>query len=189
MPAKLIIIMGFSYSYAFFEIFMNVRSRSKGTVATSGDKGSLWVLYGLITLGYALSFAVGATRTGRLNSWDTLFAIGSVLAVIGLAIRVQSILTLRQYFTYSVAKIEGHTLIETGLYGRIRHPGYLGQLLIFTGISVSLSNWLSILFMMLPVLIGFVYRIKVEEQFMLEQLGEKYASYQQRTKRLIPLIY
>jgi protein-S-isoprenylcysteine O-methyltransferase Ste14 len=189
MPAKLIIIIGFSYLYAFFEVFMNVRSRSKGTVATTGDKGSLWVLYGLITLGYALSFAIGATKTGRMNSWDTFFAIGSGLAVIGLMIRMQSILTLRQYFTYSVAKIEGHAVIETGLYGRIRHPAYLGQLLIFTGISISLSNWLSILFMMLPVMIGYVYRIKVEEQFMVEQLGERYANYQKRTKRIIPLIY
>ncbi len=189
MPAKLIIIIGFSYLYGFFEVFMNVRSKRKGTVATSGDKGSLWLLYGLITLGYTLSFAIGATQNGRMHSWDTFFAIGSGLAVIGLAVRVQSILTLRQYFTYSVAKIEGHTLIETGLYGRIRHPGYLGQLLIFTGISISMSNWLSILFMMLPVMIGYVYRIKVEERFMLEQLGERYANYQKRTKRIIPLLY
>ena len=44
-------------------------------------------------------------------------------------------MTLRQYFTYSVAKVEDHKLIETGLYKNIRHPGYLGQLLIFLGIS------------------------------------------------------
>ena len=45
MPAKLIIIIGFSYLYGFFEVFMNVRSKRKGTVAASGDKGSLWLLY------------------------------------------------------------------------------------------------------------------------------------------------
>jgi protein-S-isoprenylcysteine O-methyltransferase Ste14 len=189
MPARFFIVIGFSYMYGFFEVFMNVRSRSKGTVATSGDKGSLWLLYGLITLGYAMSFAVGATRNGRMHSGELFFAIGSGLAAIGLMVRVQSILTLRQYFTYSVAKIEGHSLIDKGLYAHIRHPGYLGQLLIFTGISIALSNWLSILFMMLPVMIGYGYRIKVEEQFMLEQLGEKYATYQKRTNRIIPLLY
>ena len=68
MPARLIIIVGFSYLYGFFEVFMNVRSQSKGTVATSGDKGSLRLLYGLITLGFALSFAIGATRTKRTIS-------------------------------------------------------------------------------------------------------------------------
>jgi protein-S-isoprenylcysteine O-methyltransferase Ste14 len=124
-----------------------------------------------------------------MYSWDTFFAIGAVLVVIGLMIRIWAISTLKQHFTYSVAKVENHQLIETGLYKSIRHPGYLGQLIIFIGISTSVSNWLSILFMMIPVCIGYAYRINVEEKFMIEQLGEDYLNYQKRTKRLIPLIY
>ena len=103
MDIKIIIIIGFSYLYGFFEVFMNLRQGSKRKAASSGDKGSLWVLYGLITLGYTLSFSIGATKIGRMNGWDVFFAIGAVLAVTGLVIRIQSILTLRQYFTYSVA--------------------------------------------------------------------------------------
>jgi protein-S-isoprenylcysteine O-methyltransferase Ste14 len=85
--------------------------------------------------------------------------------------------------------VENHKIIESGLYKFIRHPGYLGQLIIFIGISTSISNWLSILVMMIPVSLGYLYRIKVEERFMLEQLGEDYLNYQERTKRLIPMIY
>jgi protein-S-isoprenylcysteine O-methyltransferase Ste14 len=168
---------------------MNLRQRSKGKITSSGDKGSLWVLYILITIGYFLSFSIGATKIGRMNHWDAFFAVGVVLTIIGLMIRIQSILTLRQYFTYSVAKVDDHNLIETGLYKVIRHPGYLGQLIIFIGISISLSNWLSILAMTIPIAIGYGYRIKVEERFMLEQLGKKYLDYQKRTKRIIPMIY
>jgi protein-S-isoprenylcysteine O-methyltransferase Ste14 len=189
MDPKIIIIIGFSYLYGFFELFMNLRNKNKSKVTTSGDKGSLWLLFGLITVGYALSFAIGATKIGRMPYWNTFFAIGAVLVVLGLVIRITSIMTLRQFFTYSVAKVEGHQLIETGLYKNIRHPGYLGQLLIFLGLSISLSNWLSILLMMVPVAIGYLYRIKVEERFMVDQLGEIYLNYQKRTKRLIPLIY
>jgi protein-S-isoprenylcysteine O-methyltransferase Ste14 len=189
MDLKIIIIIGFSYLYGFFELFMSFRNKKKSKVTSSGDKGSLWMLYGLITLGYALSFAIGATKIGRMPYWNTFFAIGAILVVLGLVIRITSIMTLRQYFTYSVAKVEGHQLIETGLYKNIRHPGYLGQLLIFLGLSISLSNWLSILLMMFPVTIGYLYRIKVEERFMTVQLGEDYLSYQKRTKRIIPLIY
>jgi protein-S-isoprenylcysteine O-methyltransferase len=97
--------------------------------------------------------------------------------------------TLKQQFTYTVTKIENHELIEKGLYKSIRHPGYLGQLIIFTGISTLLSNWLSIVLMIIPVLLGYIYRIRVEEKFMIEQMGEKYLDYQNRTKRLIPMIY
>jgi protein-S-isoprenylcysteine O-methyltransferase Ste14 len=98
-------------------------------------------------------------------------------------------MTLKEHFTYTVTKIENHELIESGLYKSIRHPGYLGQMIVIIGTSVSLSNWLSILFMIIPVVFGFIYRINVEESFMIEQMGEKYADYQKRTKRLIPAIY
>ena len=189
MDLKIIIIIAVSYLYGFFEVVMNLRQRSKSKLTTSSDKCSLWLLYSLITVGYALSFSMGATKIGRIYYWNTFFTIGMALIVIGLIIRIHSILTLKQYFTYSVAKVEKHKIIETGLYKFIRHPGYLGQLIIFIGISTSISNWLSILVMMIPVTLGYLYRIKVEERFMLEQLGEDYLNYQERTKRLIPMIY
>jgi len=189
MDPKIIIIIAVSYFYGFFEVFMNLRQRSKSKVTTSRDKGSLWWLYGLITLGYALSFSIGATRIGRIYDWNTFFIVGMALFVIGFIIRVHSLLTLNQYFTYSVAKVENHKIIETGLYKFIRHPGYLGQLIIFIGLSISLSNWLSILAMTIPVVIGYGYRIKVEDGFMRDQLGTDYLDYQKRTKRIIPMIY
>lgn len=189
MEIKLSLIIGFSFLYGFFEIFMNVRQRSKNAVTNLSDKGSLWLLYSLITVGYFFSFSVGATKIGRIYYWNTFFAIGVVLIITGLIIRIHAIKTLKQYFTYSVAKVENHKLVETGLYKSIRHPGYLGQLLIFVGISTSLSNGLSILLMIIPISIGYIYRIRVEENFMIEQLGEEYLNYQKRTKKLIPMIY
>ena len=189
MDPKIIIIIVVSYLYGFFEVFMNLRQRSKIKVTNSSDKSSLWLLYSLITVGYALSFSIGATKMGRIYYWNTFFAVGMALVVIGFVIRIHSILTLNQYFTYSVAKVENHKIIETGLYKFIRHPGYLGQLFIFFGISISISNWLSILLMLIPITIGYIYRIKVEERFMVEQMGENYLIYQERTKRLIPMIY
>jgi protein-S-isoprenylcysteine O-methyltransferase Ste14 len=111
------------------------------------------------------------------------------LVVIGFIIRIHSMLTLKQYFSYSVAKVENHKIIATGLYKFIRHPGYLGQLMIFLGISISISNWFSILLMMIPVTIGYLYRMRIEEKFMSEQLGEDYRIYQEHTKKIIPLLY
>jgi protein-S-isoprenylcysteine O-methyltransferase Ste14 len=43
--------------------------------------------------------------------------------------------------------------------------------------------------MIIPVLLGYLNRINVEEKFMIEQMGQKYVDYQKRTKRLIPHIY
>ena len=75
MDMKLIIIIGFSYLYGFFEVFMNLRQRNKSKVSTSGDKSSLWWLYGLITVGYALSFSIGATKVGRIYYWNTFLQL------------------------------------------------------------------------------------------------------------------
>lgn len=191
MNIKLQTIIYFSYLYGFFELFMGVRQRlkRKQNIVKSGDRLSIWILFILIGIGYFLSFTIGFTKTGRLYHWNYFFAIGAILAVTGLLIRIISILTLKQHFTYTVTKIDNHKLIDTGLYKNIRHPGYLGQLLIFFGISIALSNWISMISMMLPVLIGYLNRIHVEERFMIEQMGQKYLDYQKRTKKLIPMIF
>ncbi|MHC1739797.1 MAG: isoprenylcysteine carboxylmethyltransferase family protein [Anaerolineaceae bacterium] len=189
MDPKIIIIIAVSYLYGFFEVIMNIRQRNKTKVTNLRDKRSLWWLYGLITVGYALSFSIGATKIGRIHDWNLFFVVGMSLFVIGLMIRIQSILTLKQFFTYSVAKVENQKIIETGMYKFLRHPGYLGQLIIFLGISISISNWLSMLAMMIPVVVGYAYRISVEEKFMLEQFGPNYLDYQKRTKKIVPFIY
>jgi len=189
MNTKLILIIAFSAVYGIFELFISRQQKYNREISKSGDKGSIWLLTISITIGYWLSFIVAATKMGRIYYWNTFFLIGSCLVITGLIIRVTSILKLKHQFTYTVTKIENHELIETGLYKIIRHPGYLGQLTIFLGISLCLSNWLSILLMITPVLFGFLNRINVEEKFMTEQMGQKYLDYKNRTKRLIPAIY
>lgn len=189
MNIKIIIIISFSIVYGLFEIFMSLRQKGERSIARKGDKGSIWGIIISISAGYWLSFIIASSKTGRIYHWNTLFITGTILVAIGLVIRVTSILMLRHQFTYTVTKIENHRLIDKGLYKFIRHPGYLGQLIIFTGIATTLSNWLSLIFMIVPVLTGYLYRISVEERFMSEQMGQAYTDYQKRTKRLIPGVY
>jgi len=83
----------------------NFKTRRKSNVTNSGDKGTYVIIYSYYSWIYFVVF-------NRLNknrqdlSWDTFFAIGVVLIVIGLVIRIQSLWTLKQYFTYSVSIIE-----------------------------------------------------------------------------------
>jgi protein-S-isoprenylcysteine O-methyltransferase Ste14 len=168
---------------------MSRRGKSNREIIKSGDKGSIWLLITAISAGYWLSFLIASTKAGRIYNWNTLFIIGFILIAGGLIIRIASILKLKQQFTYTVTQIDKHQLVETGLYNYIRHPGYLGQLIIFTGTAIALSNWLSVLLMTIPVLLGYLNRIRVEEKFMTLQLGQKYIDYQGRTKRLIPGIF
>jgi protein-S-isoprenylcysteine O-methyltransferase Ste14 len=189
MNIKLILIISFSILYGLFELLLSRRNQADVKIIKSGDKRSILLLTICITLGYWLSFIMASTKTGRIYQWNILFLIGSIVVLSGLIIRVTSIIKLKQHFTYTVVKLENHELIETGLYKSIRHPGYLGQLIIFLGTSICLSNWASMIIMIILVLVGYLNRINVEEKFMSKELGQKYVDYQTRTKRLIPMIY
>ncbi len=189
MILKLALIFAFTFLYGGFEMMMNFRQQAKSKGATGGDKGSLWMLYLSISVGYFLGFSAASTKFGRIYHWDAMFAIGTILVVFGLFIRIRSILTLKKFFTYTVTKYEDQQLITTGFYRYIRHPGYLGQLLVFLGIATALSNWLTILCMMVPILAAYLYRIGVEERFMSDQMGSQYSDYKKKTKKLIPGIF
>jgi protein-S-isoprenylcysteine O-methyltransferase Ste14 len=191
MNIKLLIIIVFSYAYGFLEILMSLRQRLKRNreITHSGDKGSIWILLFLIAAGYSLSFSIGSSDLGRIHHWNAFFTLGLSMIILGLIIRIISISTLRQHFTYTVTRIENHILIESGIYKRIRHPGYLGQIMIFTGTATALSNWLSIVLMFIPVFIGYSYRIFIEEKFLVGLMGQKYIDYQKRTHKLIPEVY
>lgn len=60
---------------------------------------------------------------------------------------------------------------------------------ILYGPATALSNWLSVILMIVPVFLGYLNRINVEEKFMTEQMGTKYIDYQNKTKKLIPGIF
>lgn len=79
-------------------------------------------------------------------------------------------------------------LIDTGLYGRIRHPMYLGLLVFLIGLALWLRSYASVI--VLPVaFVPIVARIFVEERALRETLPE-YAGYVRKVPyRLVPLLW
>ena len=80
-------------------------------------------------------------------------------------------------------------LVDSGVYKFIRHPIYSGVILELLGFGVALSNWLSILLLLLPNLASLAYRIFVEEKVLEKHFGDDYLAYERRTKRLIPGLF
>jgi protein-S-isoprenylcysteine O-methyltransferase len=114
---------------------------------------------------------------------------GAAVFAAGLALRWYAILYLGRFFTVNVAISRDHQLIDTGPYRFIRHPSYSGALMAFLGLGLCIGNWASLAAMLLPTLVVFSWRIRVEERALLGALGEQYFTYMQRTKRLVPAIY
>ena len=59
----------------------------------------------------------------------------------------------------------------------------------FAGMGLALGNWLSLLVLIVLPLVGLVFRIHVEEAALLAKLGDPYAQYMSRTKRLLPGVW
>jgi protein-S-isoprenylcysteine O-methyltransferase Ste14 len=156
------------------------------------DKGShvaliCLIMFGLV-LGILLAWKVPATAL--TSAPDIFFWLGIVLMYAGIVLRLSAIIVLGRSFTTSVAVAAEQTVIEAGPYRLIRHPSYTGILITLLGLGLSLANnWLSLLVIMGCALIGFSYRIWVEEHVLQEHLGQRYQEYMQRTKRLIPFVF
>jgi len=56
------------------------------------------------------------------------------------------------------------------------------------GLGFVLSNWLSLVAVLLFTILGYSYRIWVEEMTLVNALGEPYREYMKRTKRIIPFV-
>jgi len=82
----------------------------------------------------------------------------------------------------------GQVLIDTGPYGCVRHPFYLGFIVFFMGLALWLESYAGVVALLLP-LAGLVARIKVEERTLGETLPG-YADYTRRVRhRLVPFVW
>jgi protein-S-isoprenylcysteine O-methyltransferase Ste14 len=119
--------------------------------------------------------------------WLNYTGLGLMLA--GMGIRYMAITTLGKFFTVDVSISDDHKLVTSGLYKYIRHPAYTGSLMTFFGFGLSMNNWVSLIIIFIPVLLAFLFRIKIEESALLSQAGIEYSEYRKHTWRLIPWIY
>jgi len=80
------------------------------------------------------------------------------------------------------------TVIDTGPYRLVRHPGYAGSLLTWTGFALT-SGSLPVV-AVVSALLGYAYRrrIAAEEQLLRRELSP-YVAYSQRTKKLVPYVW
>ena len=82
---------------------------------------------------------------------------------------------------------EGHELVERGPYRFVRHPIYTGILTMFFATALALGHVAGFAATLL-IFASFWIKLCDEEQLMLQQFPDRYASYQQRVKRIMPFV-
>ncbi|MGZ3687717.1 MAG: protein-S-isoprenylcysteine O-methyltransferase [Bdellovibrionota bacterium] len=84
---------------------------------------------------------------------------------------------------------EGHQLVSSGIYKRIRHPMYSSIYCNVLAQAFLLPNWIAGMAGLIGFTMMFAFRLRPEEQMMIDQFGDQYRAYASRTKRLIPGIW
>jgi protein-S-isoprenylcysteine O-methyltransferase Ste14 len=171
------------------ELIVGIISRRSGTASSRHDRGSHTLLWMILIAATFIGGVVHQLPVARMPYPDAMFWLGMALMLVGMAVRATAIWTLRRFFTVQVTIQESHQLIDRGMYSIIRHPSYTGALISFIGLGFAFGSWLSLAIIVVAALIGFGYRIRVEEAALVGHFGERYRSYSSRTKKLIPFVY
>ena len=186
-----LLVAGYLVMVAFLIVQELLRKTPEAKTFQRGasEKGSM-LLIG-VTLGVGLCLPLVMAVLGLalfpIDLIEGLFALTVML--FGLGLRVWAAITLGVYYTRTLMTRKEHKVVTTGPYARIRHPAYLGVLLLWSGFGV-LSGSLVIAFIF-PVIfvVVYLYRISVEEKMLVRELGEDYVQYQRKTRKLIPAVY
>ena len=114
--------------------------------------------------------------------------LGIAIALTGFGLRIWSMRVLGKFYTRTLKVTENQSIVRAGPYRFIRHPGYLGSILIWSGVAASTTNWIVLLIVLIVMFGVYVYRIQSEEK-MLIATNADYAAYRKQTWRLIPFVF
>jgi protein-S-isoprenylcysteine O-methyltransferase Ste14 len=178
------------YLYRQDPALLAERYRQPGTA--NQRRWDRYIVYGLV-LGFILWIAIMPLDAKRYG-WSPAFPLW--LKIIGgMILLLSSFLFFRSYtdntFLSPLVRIQTERkqrVVSSGVYGFIRHPMYLGGILLFIGTPLLLG---SIYGLLIGVLISFllVARILGEEKMLVKEL-DGYADYKKKVKyRLIPYIW
>lgn len=152
------------------------QATQKGVLAFSG----LMFVAGFVVAGLDYRFGWSYVPKAVLVVASVLFLLAYLLYA--------EVMRENAYLSRTIKVEEGQTVVDTGLYGIVRHPMYMATLLLFLAMPVILGSWYAlIIFAAYPAII--IVRLKDEEELLTKELPG-YAEYKQKVKyRILPFVW
>lgn len=131
----------------------------------------------------------GPTTMAGLPPWPSALSpwAGKLLLALGGVLSLGAGLKLGTNLTPLPHPREGAILVEDGLYRLVRHPIYLGVILMAWGWTLQVQGWLQLAWT-LALMVLFDLKARREEVWLMQRFPA-YADYRRRVRRLIPFIY
>ena len=153
-------------------------SRPIQKVVSSGIVLTFFAL--LVVSGFDHRFGWSDVPTG-------LVLLGNVLAAVGLGITMVVVIQ-NSYAAANITVEADQTVVSTGLYGLVRHPMYLGALVMLVGMPFALGSYWALLVVLLDLLL-LATRIVDEEKALTDELAG-YREYTEKVhSRLVPHVW
>ena len=148
----------------------------KGVVALAG----LMFIAGFVVAGLDFRFGWSTVPTWVIIAASVLFLVAYALYA--------EVMRENAYLSRTIMVEEGQTVVDTGLYGVVRHPMYAVTILLFLMIPLVLGSWYAlIVFAFYPAII--IVRLKDEEELLTKELAG-YVEYKKKVKyRIIPFVW
>lgn len=143
----------------------------------------------LSLLMFLAGFIISAVdfRFGWSNMPIAVVIVAAVILLVSYGLYAE-VMRENQYLSRTVEVFEDQKVVDTGMYGVVRHPMYMTTVLLFLSIPLVLGSWIGlVIFLVYPFLL--VKRIKNEEKVLEEGLAG-YTEYKKKVKyRMIPFIW
>ncbi len=166
-------------------------SEARSWEEKSSDRGTtrgLGLAFGTSLLALLVMPLLNRMKIGRL--YGTRAAWGGIAVMsMGLALRIWAAFVLGASYTRTLRTNAQQSLVKDGPYRLVRHPGYLGNLLLWLGAAIATAN--EIAAVTIAVIMGRAYhaRIIAEEAMLAEAFTDDYQTYSEHTWRLLPFVY
>lgn len=111
--------------------------------------------------------------------------VGVLVAVVGVAVFIISVLTMRDSWRAGVSKTDKTELVTKGIYKISRNPAFLGFDLMYLGILLMFFNLVLFEVSLFAMLMFHLQIVNVEEEFLLKAFGDEYLRYKKKVCRYI----
>jgi protein-S-isoprenylcysteine O-methyltransferase len=176
-------------------------TKARKMAAGAADRGSTWavslasavpIIGFIIAMKRQSSFFQAWTpswlRDVNLPGLPTIAWIGIGFGAIGLLLRLWAVLQLRDRYTRTLLIQDDHAVERAGPYRFVRHPGYLGSLLVLNGIAFASGNLVTVIASLIATSVAYRHRIRAEDAMLVNTFGEAYARYCREVPAVLPFV-
>lgn len=168
---------------SFFQPRYNPFGRSPDAKDRGTAQQIIWSIY---VTQVAVLVEAAYFRYPSSITWDWITTLALGLMISGLLMRTWGVIALGKYFTWHITAEEKQTVVRSGPYRFVRHPGYLGAFLTYGSTALFFHSWIVLVPSAAILMFAFLRRIYYEEKELCAVLGDDYKTYCRSVCRFIP---